>query len=161
MSKLVQSQGRDDDPPGRSESSAGSRSRRKAPAGRPTRPAIRLSGRGHWRGQIGPGGGVDGHGRRYRNFCKPTRKVRWLAFVHGQGDHDEARTAYRVGEGELIAAHHAAPASAGRAWQRQQFEVGAGRFLGRWCMPTHTSGKPVRGATFRPAWGGRGSYQKG
>ena len=110
-------------PPACGESSAGSRSRRKAPAARPTCPAIRLSGGGQRRGRIGPGGGLDVHGRRYRNFCKPTRKVRWLAFVHGRGDHDGARTAYRVGEGELIAAHHVAPASARRAGQHQQFEV--------------------------------------
>ena len=155
LSSMVRRHGRDDDPPGRSESSAGSHSRRKVSAGRPTCPATRLGGRKHWRGQFGPGGGVDVPGSRYRNFCKPTRKVRWLAFVHGRGDHDEARTAHRAGEGELIAAHHAARASAGRALRPRHFDADCRGIL-RTVHTQHRVSAERRGqGTIQPAWGWR------
>ena len=98
---------------------------------------------------------------RYRNFCKPTCKVRWLAFVHGRGDHDEARTAYRVGEGELIAAHHAARASAGWAVWRQHFDVDGSGIL--WTVHTqHRVSAERRGqGTIQPAWGWRAAYMSG
>ena len=148
-------------PPACGESSAGSRSRRKAPAGRPTSPFIRLSVGGHRRGRIGPGGGVDGHGRWYQNFCKPTCKVRWLAFVHGQGDHDEARTAYRVGEGELIAAHHAARARAGRAGRPRHFHVDCSGIL-RTVHTHHRLSAERRGqGTIQPARGWGAAYMSG
>ena len=156
LSSMVWRHGRDDDPPGRSESSAGSRSRRKAPAGRPTRPAIRLSGGGHWRGRIESGGGVDGHGRRYQIPAVRTRKVRALAFVHGKGDHDEARTAHRAGDEGSIRAAHRPRASAGRAEWRRHFDVDCSGIL----RTVHTLHRSAlngegRGLSNRRGLGGR------
>ena len=161
MSKLVQRQGRDDDPPRRSESSAGSRSRRKAPAGRPTRPAIRLGGGGHWRGRIGPGGGVDGHGRRYRIFCMSTCKVSGLAFVHAWEDRTAHRTAHRAGDEGPIADHHPPRASAGRAGTRWHFGVDCRGIL-RTVHTHHRLSAERRGqGTIQPAWGWGAAYMSG
>ena len=158
---MVQSQGRDDDPPGRSESSAGSRSRRKAPAGRPTRPAIRLSGGGLWRGRIGPGGGVDGHGRRYRIFCMSTCKVSGLAFVHAWEDRTAHRTAHRAGDEGPIADHHPPRPSAGRAGWPRHFGVDCQRIL-RTVHTQHRDSAERRGeGTIQPAWARRAAYLSG
>ena len=161
MSKLVQRQGRDDDPPGRSESSAGSRSRRKAPAGRPTRPVIRRSGGGHWHRRVEVAGGFDDHGHRYQIPAVRTRKVRALAFVHAWEDRTAHRTAHRAGDEGPIADHHPPRARAGRAGRRRHFGVDCRGIL-RTVHTHHRVSAERRGqGTIQPAWGCRAAYMSG
>ena len=148
-------------PPACGESSAGSRSRRKAPAGRPTRPAIRLSGGGHWRGRIGPAGGVDGHGRRYRIFCMSTCKVSGLAFVHAWEDRTAHRTAHRAGDEGPIATLHPAPASAGPGWAAPPLRRRLQRHSADGAHASSVSAERRGEGTIQPAWAWRAAYLSG